>query len=109
MKSIFKIALAISMVLGVAATTASADVVKGQKLFIKKFKKPCGFNGAKFAAKHTQGEWKAIKESGKFADEMRAICPAIPADYKYLDPKYSDHIYDFSYEYANDSGNVPSC
>jgi hypothetical protein len=38
------------MVLG---SIASADLVKGQKLFIKKYKKAYGFNDAKFASKHS--------------------------------------------------------
>jgi hypothetical protein len=86
--------------------TATADVAKGQKLFSKKLKAPCGMSGAKFAAKHTQDEWEEIKEAGQFADEVIAICPNLEKGYQ---EKWSDDIYDFSYEYASDSGNVPSC
>ncbi len=107
MKVLLKIAFACVMILGFAATSASADPVKGQKIFIKKFKEPCGFTGAKFAVKHTQAEWKAIMDEGKFKDELLKICPNInPDDAK---DKYMEHIYDFSYQYASDSGNVPSC
>ncbi len=109
MKNLLKLALAVTVFLGIAASTASADPVKGQKIFIKKFKKPCGFNGAKFAVKHTQGEWKALMDEGKFADELMKICPNVKPDNKYLGDKYIKHIFDFSYEYASDSGNVPSC
>lgn len=107
MKKLIKIALATALVLGVATTSATADVVKGQKLFIKKYKKACGFNGAKFAAKHSQDEWSEIKENGKFKEEFMKICPKVKEDK--LKDKYMQHIFDFSYEYANDSGNVPSC
>ena len=107
MKKLLKIALASTLILGVAATTASADPVKGQKIFIKKFKKPCGFNGAKFAVKHSQGEWEEIMKNGKFKEEMMKICPNIKESK--IKDKWIQHIYDFSYEYANDSGNVPSC
>ena len=62
-----------SLVLGVVATSLSADAVKGQKFFSKLLKEPCGMTGAKFAAKHTQEEWKQIKESGKFEEEGRRI------------------------------------
>lgn len=104
---LLKTVLAATLVLGVSATTLSADAVKGQKLFIKKLKKPCGFNGAKFAAKHTQDEWESIHQAGKFEDEIIKICPKVQkGDVK---EKWIQHIYDFSYEYANDSGNVPSC
>lgn len=107
MTKLLKVALASALILGVASTTASADAVKGQKLFIKKFKGPCGFNGAKFASKHTQAEWEAINSNGKFKEELMKICPNVKeGDIK---DSWLPHIYDFSYEYANDSGNVPSC
>jgi len=106
MTKLLKIALAGALILGVASTTASADVVKGQKLFIKKFKKACGFNGAKFAAKHSQDEWEAIGVDG-IKSELLKICPNL--DESKAKDKWMQHIYDFSYEYANDSGNVPSC
>ena len=102
-----KIALAGALMASVATTSLVADPVKGQKLFIKKFKKPCGFNGAKFAAKHSQDEWEQIMNDGKFKDELLKICPDI--DPSKVKDKWIPHIYDFSYEYANDSGNVPSC
>ncbi len=106
MTKLLKIALAGALVLGVASTTASADVVKGQKIFIKKFKKGCGFNGAKFASKHSQSEWEAIGVDG-MKQELMKVCPDLNEGE--IKDKYMQHIYDFSYEYANDSGNVPSC
>lgn len=107
MSKLLKIVMAGSLVLGLAATTASADVVKGQKLFSKKLKGPCEMTGAKFAAKHSQDEWETIKDSGKFEDEIIKICPSVKKGY--IKESWQDDIYDFSYEYANDSGNVPSC
>ena len=32
-------------------------------------------NGAKMATQHSQDEWKALKEGGKLADEIKTICP----------------------------------
>jgi len=98
--------LTISALLGVAvlSTVASADVKKGQKIYLKKLKAKCGFTGAKFAHKHTQDEWESIKEAGKFGAEVTAVCPKAT-----LKPKYENDVYDFAYEYAKDSGNVPSC
>lgn len=104
---LLKIAMAGTLLISVASTTAFADPVKGQKLFIKKFKKSCGMNGAKFAAQHTQDEWESIQENGKFKEELMKICPEIKENK--IKDKWINHIYDFSYEYANDSGNVPSC
>ena len=104
---LLKIIMAGTLALGIASATLSADAVKGQKLFSKLLKDPCGMTGAKFAAKHSQEEWKALKESGKFEEELIKICPSVKAgDIK---ESLQEHIIDFSIEFANDSGNVPAC
>ncbi len=104
---LLKIIMAGTLALGIASSTLSAAAVKGQKLFSKLLKDPCGMTGAKFTAKHSQEEWKALKESGKFEEELIKICPNVKAG----DVKESlqEHIIDFSIEFANDSGNVPAC
>jgi len=104
MTNITKLAVAALLGFALFSTTASADVNKGKKIYMKKLKAACGFTGAKFAHKHTQDEWEAIKEAGKFGEEIKKICPKSK-----LKPKYETDIYDFSYEFASDSGNVPSC
>lgn len=104
MKNVMKLATAALLGVAVLSSTASADVKKGQKLYMKKMKAACGFSGAKFAQKHTQDEWEEINGAGKFAEEAEKICPGVK-----LKDKYVPHIYDFAYEYASDSGNVPSC
>ena len=98
--------LAVSTLLGMAIMTtfASADAAKGQKLYSKKLKDSCGMTGAEFAAKHSQDEWSKINEDGKMADEIGAICGGAT-----IKEKLIPFIYDFANEYANDSGNVPSC
>ena len=101
-----KFAMATALVLGLASSTVYADPVKGQKIFIKKFKKACGFNGAKFAAKHSQAQWEAIGVDG-MKQELMKQCPSLEEGK--IKVKWMQHVYDFSYEYANDSGNVPSC
>jgi hypothetical protein len=105
MKNLAKIILTSVLLLSVGTTVASADVAKGQKLYLKKLKGACGMNGAKMAAKHSQMEWEAVK--GDLASEIKNICPK--AKDSALKDKYLPHYYDFFYEYANDSGNVPSC
>ncbi len=105
MNTLLKLVLAGAIALAMSSTVASADVTKGKKLFSKKLKKKCGMTGAKMAQKHSQAEWEAIQEAGKLADEIKTICPKV----KKVKDKYIPHFYDFFYEYANDSGNVPSC
>jgi Spy/CpxP family protein refolding chaperone len=107
MNKLLKIALASALVLSIGSVSASADAVKGQKLFIKKLKNDCGMNGAKFAAKHSQDEWKKINKDGKFKQEIEKICPNVKIET--IKDSWIEHLYDFSFEYANDSGNVPSC
>lgn len=111
MKSFTKIAMASLLGVAVLSTTAYADVVKGQKLYTKKVKSVCGTSGAKFAASHTQMEWESAKEEGTLTEAFTEACPA-GADLFGGDKfkkKFESHIYDFVYEYASDSGNVPSC
>ena len=104
MTKMIKLASAALLGLTLLSSTASADVKKGQKIYLKKLKAPCGFSGAKFAHHHTQDQWEAINESGKFAAEVKKLCPKSK-----LKEKYVPDVYDFAYEYAKDSGNVPSC
>ena len=103
---LLKVIMAGSLMLGLASSSLSADAVKGQKLFSKLLKGPCDMNGAKFAAKHSQEEWKELKTSGKFEAEVIKICPNVKAGD--LSDSVQEHIIDFVIEFANDSGNVPS-
>ncbi len=107
MNKLLKLAFASAVALSLTATVASADVTKGQKLYSKKLKKACGVSGAKMAAKHSQDEWEEIGNGSGLADEIKSICPSVKD--KGLKSKFLPHYYDFFYEYANDSGNVPSC
>ena len=104
LKNIIKLTL--SAILGITLTTVtlSADVTKGQKLYVKKLKDKCGISGSTFAGKHNQDKWEEIYDAGKLSDEIKKICKGHTIDEKLL-----PHIYDFAYEFASDSGNVPSC
>jgi len=108
MKRVFTLLFVALIGLTFATTTVSADAGKGQKIILKKLKKACikaGIeNGGVLAKKHTQAEWKAIQESDKLNDELATLCPGA----KKLKPKYAVHTFDFLYNYASDSGNVPS-
>ena len=104
MKKLLTLLFAVVVGLSFVSTASFADAAKGQKLFIKKMKKSCGFSGGVMAKKHTQDEWKALKDAGKINDELTSICPKA----KPLKKKYVSHVYDFMYNYASDSGNVPS-
>jgi len=104
---LLKIVMVSALTLGITVSSLSADTVKGQKLFSKLLKGPCEMTGAKFAAMHSQEEWKKLKESGKFGEEIIKICPNVKTGD--ITESIQEHIYDFSFEFANDSGNVPAC
>jgi len=103
MNKLLKLAFTGAVALSLSSTVVFADVAKGQKLYSKKLKKACGMSGAKMAAKHSQDEWEEIGEEGKLNAEIKKQCGKESKD------KYLPQLYDFFYEYANDSGNVPSC
>jgi hypothetical protein len=107
MKKVSKILIGCLLITGITSSSLMADAAKGQKLYIKKLKKSCGIPGGIMAQKHTQDEWKELKENNSITKELKTICPNIPE--KSLKSKYIPHYYDFFYEFANDSGNVPSC
>ncbi len=95
--------------LSFVSTSAFADAAKGQKLYVRKLKKACKKNGIEnggvLAKKHTQAEWQSIEKAGNLQKEINKFCPAA----KPLKKRYLKNIYDFLYNFASDSGNVPSC
>ena len=105
MNKIMKMALGVALLLTLGATLANADAEKGQKYYMKKLKKACGISGGAMASKHTQEEWQSLK--GEIAAEIKVICPK--AKDSALKDKYLEHYYDFFFEYASDSGNIPAC
>ena len=101
-----KLLITLSLVMVLSTVSASADAAKGQKLYTKKLKSSCEMTGAAVAGKHTQDEWDEIGVEG-LSKEIKTICPNVKD--KALKEKYAPHYFDFFREYANDSGNVPSC
>ncbi|MCK5853968.1 MAG: cytochrome C [Sulfurovaceae bacterium] len=92
------------MILFVGGTSLFAEVTKGEKIYTKQLQKQCrNMSGADFAAKHSQDEWEEIYDAGALASEIKSICGG-----KSIDEKLLPHIYDFAYEYANDSAKVPT-
>jgi len=107
MKQITKIALTALVLLSVGSTSVSADVNKGQRLYLKKLKGVCGINGADMAAKHSSDEWEKLYKANKLGDELKMRCPK--AKDSSLKEKFMQNYYDFFKMYSNDSGNIPSC
>ena len=55
------------------------------------------------AAMHTQDEWENLYDKKLLKPELEKKCKTKIKD------KYIPDLFDFLYEYAEDSGNVPSC
>lgn len=92
--------------------TATADVNKGKRYYMKSFKQKFKMNGLEFTQLHTAQEWRALfEEEGKgFISEFSQRYPKHEAFLH--DPKLwikLQHVRDFAIEYASDSGNIPSC
>ena len=107
MKKMIKTILTVVLLLSMGSIVANATVAKGQKLYLKKLKGVCGMNGAEMSVKHSMSEWTKLYESKKLAGELKRICPKVKD--KSLKEKFMPHYFDFFKEYANDSGNIPSC
>lgn len=101
--------LAAVVAFGMMATTASADIKKGQKAYLKTCK-TCHGNGTKGASMHTQAEWEAL-----FANEGASIIAkhaGTKGEALFNGSSFKNSaqdLRDFLFEYGNDSGNVPSC
>ncbi len=95
--------------LGMLSSTASADVKKGQKAYLKQCKK-CHGSGTKGAAMKSQDEWEAAfdNEAETFVEWHKGTDGEKYSNGKKF-KKYAPHLKEFLFEYANDSGNVPSC
>lgn len=112
MKQLLKILLLGALLGSLSSSVLMADVKKGQKYYLKTFKSKFKLNGTKFAALHTQGEWTELFEN-EGEGFKKEFTQAYPRSKKTLEKsnvwKKLQHVKDFAIEFANDSGNVPSC
>ena len=110
MKKLATLALAAALGLGFSVSTASADVVKGQKLYLKFLKASTGMKGGEFASQHTQAEWKALCDNNGagFIEEYSAKFPDAADFLNGNFKRFQPDICDFVINFASDSGNVPS-
>jgi hypothetical protein len=105
MKKIIGI-LFLSGVLMVSSAVEQKDIEHGQKVFMKSLKGRCGVNGAKFALNHTQDEWDELFKQKKLNIEIDSLCGNKKID---LNDDELNDLYSFFFNFASDSGNVPSC
>ncbi len=108
MKSITKLTLTSMVAFMVFSSPLVADANKGRITFLKKYKKDCNMKtGTKFTRIHTQDQWENIFGAGNFENEFYKLCPNVKKGTITKDEV--PHLYDFAYDFASDSGNIPSC
>jgi len=56
---------------------STGDATKGKEIFINKIKFYCDMSDYNLLLAHTQDEWEAIAQAGKFKEELLHICPKI--------------------------------
>jgi len=91
----------------ITQASARSDLIRGQKIFKKKFRKYCGFSGVRFARQHTQDEWEEIYDEGKFQKESKKICPRLKLEK--IKKSWWKPVYEFTHEYAQGSSHIPHC
>ncbi len=101
--------LAVLVAVGVISSSASADINKGKRTYMKKCK-VCHGNGVKGAKLKTQAEWNNAFAND--AAEFKAWHKGTKAE-EYVNSKSfekkMENLKDFLHEYGSDSGKEPSC
>jgi len=93
--------------LGLAASFASADPIKGEKILNRAIHDDCVLTAPKLASQHTLAEWEALFKAGKMEDEVQKLCKR-EKPIKPFNPKYAQHVFEYMEHYANDSGAIPA-
>ncbi|MBU1668631.1 cytochrome C [bacterium] len=95
--------MSIFLFMAIFTTQSFADVANGQRIYKKNLKQYCAMSASKFASTHSQDEWEEIYDAGEFVNEVKKICPMLKSAYQ---GKWTEDLYKFSYQYANDSDHI---
>ena len=88
-----------------SSVLASSDLEEGANFYKQKLRTVCLFSGNVMAQKHTQHEWQVFFEAGRLSEEIQKLCPQSSR----LNEAELRPLYEFLYEFANDSGNTAKC
>jgi hypothetical protein len=106
-KTFIKATLAVALGLGIAASFASADPIKGGKVLNRAIHGYCKIPSTTIAMMHSVKEWQDIIAAGKLEEEISKLCKSKHE----IDPirkKYIQSVAEFLEHYANDSGAIPA-
>ncbi len=106
-RTLIRAALVLSLGIGIAATWASADPLKGEKVVNNALHGDCAMPTPRVAMQHSQKEWDAIFKSGQMEAEIAKLCQH-KTPIKPFNTKYAKNVFEFLEHYANDSGAVPA-
>jgi len=79
---------------------------KGEEIYKKRLKKICDTTKAELSEHYSQDEWEAFASEGKFENAIFEICPQIEPSYN---KDWSEDLYQFYYQNARDSEEIPEC
>ena len=101
-------ALTSSVLFGFILLTSIVDagaISIGLNIYSNKIKDQCGDKtSGSFASAFSQNEWEEALITGKFESKVKEICPQLHT----YNMQWTPYLFEFSYEYANDTGKEPT-
>ncbi len=85
---------------------SKGSLEKGEEIYKKRLKKICDTNKSELSEHYSQDEWEAFASEGKFENTIFEICPQIEPSYN---KEWSEDLYQFYYQNARDSEEIPEC
>ena len=79
---------------------------KGEAIYKEQLKNICETKKSELSEHYSQDEWEAFAEEGKFENAIFDICPQIEPSYN---KEWSPDLYQFYYQHARDSEEIPEC
>ena len=85
---------------------SKGSLEKGEAIYIKQLKNICETKESEVSEHYSQDEWEAFANEGKFENTIFEICPQIEPSYN---KAWSEDLYQFYYQKARDSEEIPEC
>jgi len=106
-QTLVRVALALTLGIGIMITFVSADPIKGGKIIDRAIHDDCAMPSSRLAMMHTVAEWQSIYAAGQMEAEVTKLCNR-KITLKQFRPKYSKYVAEYLEHYANDSGAIPA-
>jgi len=85
---------------------SKGSLKKGEEIYKKQLKDVCETKKSELSEHYSQDEWEAFASEGKFENTIFEICPQIEPSYN---KAWSEDLYQFYYQHARDSEEIPEC